>query len=246
MYLDIRHTTTYSYARPARDSFNGLWLCPADDYRQTLLAFELQISPKATVRTRRDGFDNLIHHFHLPGDHTELMVDARSSVVTIRCRGTAGSASTRRTAARSPRRTSRSGMAATTTICPRCAGSGAGAAGPRSRSGFAFGRAPHCTRRRRFDRLRTGQPGTPEVTSTARVRLEAAISRLPGSSPTKLLSQSLTLPSSSRSSLGFLPGCGSFTVFSAGSCPWSRFCSKAFLSCATSFESGTLPPPRFI
>lgn len=82
MYLDIRHTTTYSYARPAWDSFNELWLRPADDYRQTLLAFELAISPGTTVRTRRDAFANLVHHFHLPGDHTELVIDARSSVVT--------------------------------------------------------------------------------------------------------------------------------------------------------------------
>lgn len=82
MYLDIRHTTTYGYARPAWDSFNELWLRPADDYRQTLLAFELDISPKATVRSRRDQFDNFIHHFHLPGDHTELVITATSSVVT--------------------------------------------------------------------------------------------------------------------------------------------------------------------
>lgn len=81
MYLDVRHTT-YRYTRPTWDSFNELRLHPADDYRQTLLAFELNVSPKVTLRTRRDGFDNLIHHFHLPGDHTELVVDARSSVVT--------------------------------------------------------------------------------------------------------------------------------------------------------------------
>ena len=82
MYLNVRHTTTYSYARPAWDSFNEVWLRPADDYRQTLLAFELQISPKATVRERRDQFGNLIYHFHLPGDHTELMIEATSAVVT--------------------------------------------------------------------------------------------------------------------------------------------------------------------
>ena len=82
MYLNVRHTTTYSYARPAWDSFNEVWLRPADDYRQTLLAFELQISPKATVRERRDQFGNLIYHFHLPGDHTELEIEATSAVVT--------------------------------------------------------------------------------------------------------------------------------------------------------------------
>jgi transglutaminase-like putative cysteine protease len=82
MHLDIQHITAYRYTRPAWDSFNELWLRPADDYRQTLLAFELEISPKATVRTRRDQFGNLIHHFHQPSDHTELIIDARSSVVT--------------------------------------------------------------------------------------------------------------------------------------------------------------------
>lgn len=82
MYLDIRHTTHYGYARPAWDSFNEVWLHPADDYRQTLLAFELEITPKATVRSRHDQFDNLIHHFHLPADHFELVITATSSVVT--------------------------------------------------------------------------------------------------------------------------------------------------------------------
>ncbi len=82
MYLNVRHTTTYSYARPAWDSFNEVWLRPADDYRQTLLAFELNISPKATVRNRRDQFGNLINHFHLPSDHTELSIEATSAVVT--------------------------------------------------------------------------------------------------------------------------------------------------------------------
>ncbi len=82
MYLDITHTTLYRYSAPAWDSFNELWLRPADDYRQTLLAFELSISPKVTVRNRRDQFDNLIHHFHLPFEHQELSVTAHSSIVT--------------------------------------------------------------------------------------------------------------------------------------------------------------------
>ena len=82
MYLAIRHTTTYSYARSAWDSFNELWLRPADDYRQTLLAFELSVTPKPDLRSRRDSFGNLVHHFYLPSDHTELVVEARSSVVT--------------------------------------------------------------------------------------------------------------------------------------------------------------------
>lgn len=82
MHLAVQHTTTYRYARPAWDSYNELWLHPADDYRQTLLGFELSVTPKVTLRNRHDAFGNLIHHFHLPSDHSELVVVARSSVVT--------------------------------------------------------------------------------------------------------------------------------------------------------------------
>jgi transglutaminase-like putative cysteine protease len=82
MHLELTHTTRYRYSQPAWDSFNELWLRPADDYRQTLLAFELDIEPKVTVRTQRDRFENLIHHFHLPHDHLELVITARSRVVT--------------------------------------------------------------------------------------------------------------------------------------------------------------------
>ena len=82
MYLDITHITEYRYGEPAWDSFNELWLRPADDYRQTLLAFELSISPKAPVRNRKDYYDNLIHHFHLPDDHDALRIEANSQVVT--------------------------------------------------------------------------------------------------------------------------------------------------------------------
>lgn len=82
MHLDLEHITTYSYSRPAWDSYNELWLRPADDYRQTLLAFELLVTPKVTLRNRHDAFGNLIHHFHLPSDHDGLTIEARSSVVT--------------------------------------------------------------------------------------------------------------------------------------------------------------------
>ena len=82
MNLDVTHITEYHYSEPAWDSFNELWLRPADDYRQTLLAFELSISPKAPVRSRKDYYDNLIHHFHLPNNHTELRIAAHSKVMT--------------------------------------------------------------------------------------------------------------------------------------------------------------------
>lgn len=82
MYLSVTHTTEYSYGDPAYDSFNELRLRPADDDRQTMLEFDLHIEPKAVVRSQRDPYGNIIHHFHLPADHTSLRITASSRVVT--------------------------------------------------------------------------------------------------------------------------------------------------------------------
>lgn len=82
MYLTVKHVTEYHYSEPAWDSFNELRLLPADDYRQTLLEFSLDIEPKAEVRSHRDYYGNLMHHFHHPGEHRHLRIEANSSVVT--------------------------------------------------------------------------------------------------------------------------------------------------------------------
>ncbi len=46
MRLAVHHTTTYFYASAAWDSFNEVRLRPADDYRQTLLSFDVTITPR--------------------------------------------------------------------------------------------------------------------------------------------------------------------------------------------------------
>ena len=82
MVLNVSHTTEYTYTKPAWDSFNELRLRPADDHRQTMLEFDLLITPKAVVRSQRDFYGNLMHHFHLPFEHTHLLIKAVSKVVT--------------------------------------------------------------------------------------------------------------------------------------------------------------------
>ena len=78
MVLSVSHTTEYTYPKPAWDSFNELRLRPADDHRQTMLEFDLLITPKAVVRSQRDFYGNLMHHFHLPFEHTHLLIKATS------------------------------------------------------------------------------------------------------------------------------------------------------------------------
>lgn len=82
MKLSIEHITEYRYTQPAWDSFNELRLRPADDYRQTMLGFELEIEPRVVVRSHLDHYDNLLHHFYLPGKHDRLRIRVRSTVIT--------------------------------------------------------------------------------------------------------------------------------------------------------------------
>jgi transglutaminase-like putative cysteine protease len=80
--LAVYHLTEYLYGSPAWDSFNELRLRPADDYRQTMLSFEVAIEPRPPLRSQLDAFGNATHHFHLPHEHDRLRIEARSVVAT--------------------------------------------------------------------------------------------------------------------------------------------------------------------
>ena len=82
VHLRVEHTTRYRYETPAWDSFNELRLRPADDYRQTLLAFDLRTDPPTELRSQRDQHGTLTHQFHLAARHSELTVTASSLVET--------------------------------------------------------------------------------------------------------------------------------------------------------------------
>lgn len=82
MLLRVHHVTRYAYEQDAWDSFNELRLRPSDDYRQTLHAFALHVSPSAELRSHRDAMGNLIHHFHVAALHDSLTIAATSRVET--------------------------------------------------------------------------------------------------------------------------------------------------------------------
>lgn len=82
MRLAVFHATEYRYDDPAFDSFNELRLRPADDYRQTVLSFEIEVAPKVPLRSHLDYYGNPTHHFHLAGEHRSLRVATRSVVTT--------------------------------------------------------------------------------------------------------------------------------------------------------------------
>jgi transglutaminase-like putative cysteine protease len=100
----ILHTTSYRYPLDARDSFNELRLQPANDERQTVLEFALEVEayavarnrantaptqsaklvrlPDVTVEDRLDYFGTHVQHVHVRERHRQLRVQTRSVVVT--------------------------------------------------------------------------------------------------------------------------------------------------------------------
>ena len=82
MRAEIRHVTEYRYAEPVWDSFNEVRLHPTRDERQTVLAFDIRVTPDVPVSSHRDYFGGLIHHVHVHEPHTLLRIEARTLVVT--------------------------------------------------------------------------------------------------------------------------------------------------------------------
>ena len=82
MRATIHHLTEYRYPEPAWDSFNELRLEPVSDDRQTVLSYQLTVTPEAEVERRRDYFGTPVQHVHAALPHELLRFETRSLVVT--------------------------------------------------------------------------------------------------------------------------------------------------------------------
>jgi transglutaminase-like putative cysteine protease len=82
MRWDIQHITRYEYAAPVRDSFNELRLQPLSNGQQTVESFALNVSPAAKLRSYRDFYSNVVHHFEVTEPHSTLEIESRFAVET--------------------------------------------------------------------------------------------------------------------------------------------------------------------
>ena len=82
MRWNIEHTTRYTYATTARDSFNEVRLQPFSNEHQTVEGFELHIAPQTRFRQYYDFYSNCVHHFEIPEPHSELVINSRLQVAT--------------------------------------------------------------------------------------------------------------------------------------------------------------------
>ena len=78
--MALTHTTSYRYGTPATASYNEARLEPRSDRRQTVLSWDLDVSPAARIGHHVDYWGTMVHHFDIQGPHSELTVVARAVV----------------------------------------------------------------------------------------------------------------------------------------------------------------------
>src|SRR5918996_3579719 len=76
----ITHVTRLAYAAPVTESVTELRMQPRSEGQQRCGRFEVTTSPRAHVFAYRDAAGNTVHHFDIPGRHTQLTVTASATV----------------------------------------------------------------------------------------------------------------------------------------------------------------------
>jgi transglutaminase-like putative cysteine protease len=80
MFYSIRHVTKYHYSAPISESLTEVRMQPRSELNQHCLTFQLSVSPKSRVFSQRDHYQNMVHHFDVPGMHNRLLIVAEALV----------------------------------------------------------------------------------------------------------------------------------------------------------------------
>jgi len=80
MFYTIRHLTKFRYKSSITESVMETRMHPRSDGNQRCLTFHLSVSPRCRVISYRDHLGNNIHHFDIPGLHSQLVIVAESLV----------------------------------------------------------------------------------------------------------------------------------------------------------------------
>jgi transglutaminase-like putative cysteine protease len=83
MRLSVRHRTTFHYAMPVTQSVNTLHLEPRTFPYQKTLSTLIRVIPATRLRRFTDLFQNITHHFELPGAHARLEIESRIRVQNL-------------------------------------------------------------------------------------------------------------------------------------------------------------------
>ena len=80
MHFSIRHLTKFVYKHPVSESIMETRMHPRSDSTQRCLTFQLSVTPRCRVFGYRDHLANQVHHFDIPGQHSQLVIVAESLV----------------------------------------------------------------------------------------------------------------------------------------------------------------------
>ena len=80
MIYSIRHVTQFSYEPAIRESVMEVRVQPRSEAQQRCLTFSLDSNPSANIMIYRDYLGNTVHHFDIPGRHSELKIIAQALV----------------------------------------------------------------------------------------------------------------------------------------------------------------------
>jgi transglutaminase-like putative cysteine protease len=80
MFYSIRHVTKFQYSGPVSESLMEVRMHPRSEMNQRSLTFQLSVSPRTSVTSYRDYLGNMIHHFDVPGMHSQLIIVAEALV----------------------------------------------------------------------------------------------------------------------------------------------------------------------
>jgi transglutaminase-like putative cysteine protease len=80
MKLAVFHRTVFHYGMPVTHSVNTLHLEPRTFPYQKTIGALIRVIPATRVRRFTDLFQNITHHFELPGAHSKLEIESRIKV----------------------------------------------------------------------------------------------------------------------------------------------------------------------
>src|ERR1700687_5613575 len=76
----IRHVTKFTYEVPISESIMEARMQPRTESAQRCIRFGLSTTPASHVRMYQDHAGNTVHHFSIPGPHSQLTVTAEGLV----------------------------------------------------------------------------------------------------------------------------------------------------------------------
>ncbi len=79
-HYKIQHVTRFFYGSAVRESIMEVRMRPRDEWGQSCLFFELNVSPRCPVSMYRDYLGNHVHHFDIPATHMHETLTADSIV----------------------------------------------------------------------------------------------------------------------------------------------------------------------